>query len=220
AYKTSWGLKVPGSEHGWILGRFTDLVEKHIDALASFKALNVGKPFPATRSFDLGNSVDFIRYYAGWAGKVHGKTIQTTEKKMAYTQHEPWEVVAGIIPWNTSLMMLMMKLAPALAIGNTIVIKTLELTPFTALFVADLLNEAGIPPGAVNIINKYSIGAAIASYPNINKISFTESTITGQKILKAAAELNMKEVMLELEEKSPTIIFNNADLDQAVKWAV
>ncbi|KXN81421.1 Aldehyde dehydrogenase [Leucoagaricus sp. SymC.cos] len=220
AYNTSWGLKVPGSERGRILGKFADLLEKHIDALASLEALNVGKPFLAAKS-DLAGCVGLVRYYAGWADKIHGKTIETTEKKMAYTRQEPWGVVGAILPWNVPLLMAMMKLGPALATGNAIIIKTSELTPFTALYAADLLNEAGVPPGVVNIVNGYgnTAGAAISLHHDINKISFTGSTLTGRKILKAAAESNMKAVTLELGGKSPTIIFDDANVDQAIKWA-
>lgn len=147
--------------------------------------------------------------------------METTENKLAYTRHEPYGVVGQIIPWNFPMAMLSWKIGPALATGNTIVLKPSEITPFTALRVADLINEAGFPPGVVNIVNGYgpTVGQAIAEHSLIEKIAFTGSTLTGRKILKASAETNLKVVTLELGGKSPTIIFDDADLEQAVKWA-
>ncbi|KAF5346533.1 hypothetical protein D9756_010088 [Leucocoprinus leucothites] len=221
AFKTSWGLKVPGAERGRILNRFADLLEKHNDELAALEALNVGKPFLPSKMWEMAHIVNIVRYFAGWADKIHGKTIETNDKKMAYTRHEPWGVVAAIVPWNYPLAMAVCKVAPALAAGNTVILKPSELTPLSALFIADLLNEAGFPPGVVNIVNGYghSVGSALSLHPNIDKISFTGSTITGRRILKAAADSNLKAVTLELGGKSPTIIFDDADLDQAIKWA-
>ncbi|KXN88376.1 Aldehyde dehydrogenase [Leucoagaricus sp. SymC.cos] len=145
--------------------------------------------------------------------------IETNEKKLAYTRHEPWGVVGAIVPWNVPLVM--SKIAPALATGNTVILKPSEITPLTALFLADLLNEAGVPPGVVNVVNGYghTVGSALSTHPNIDKITFTGSTLTGRKILKAAAESNLKDVTLELGGKSPTIVFDDVDLDQAIKWA-
>ncbi|KAJ3569879.1 hypothetical protein NP233_g4766 [Leucocoprinus birnbaumii] len=221
AYKTSWGLKVPGAQRGRILSKFADLLEKHNDELAALESLNVGKPFLASKMFEVSNTVNIVRYFAGWADKIHGKTIETNDKKMAYTRHEPWGVVGAIVPWNFPLSMAICKLAPALAAGNTVILKPSEFTPLTALFVADLLNEAGVPPGVVNVVNGYgySVGSAMSSHPNIDKISFTGSTLTGRRILKAAADSNLKAVTLELGGKSPTIVFDDADVEQAVKWA-
>ncbi|KXN92884.1 Aldehyde dehydrogenase [Leucoagaricus sp. SymC.cos] len=223
AFKTTWGLKVPGSEQGRILSKLADLLEKHSDELAAFEALNVGegsgKPFLLTQRYKVPCSVKIVRYYAGWADKIHGQMIETNEKKLAYTRHEPWGVVGAIVPWNVPLVM--SKIAPALATGNTVILKPSEITPLTALFLADLLNEAGVPPGVVNVVNGYghTVGSALSTHPNINKITFTGSTLTGRQILKAAAESNLKDVTLELGGKSPTIVFDDVDLDQAIKWA-
>ncbi|KXN80716.1 Aldehyde dehydrogenase [Leucoagaricus sp. SymC.cos] len=221
AFKTTWGLRVPGIERARVLSKFAELLDKHANALTALESLNVGKPFPVTRQLELTMSVNVVQYFAGWADKIHGKTIETNEKKLAYTRHEPWGVVGAIVPWNGPLMMAVMKIAPALATGNTVVLKPSEITPFTALFIADLLNEAGVPPGVVNIVNGYgnTVGSAISSHPNIDKITFTGSTLTGRKILKAAAESNLKAVTLELGGKSPTIVFDDVNLEQAVKWA-
>nr|ADY86395.1 aldehyde dehydrogenase [Tricholoma vaccinum] len=221
AYKTSWGLKCPGSVRGKLLNKLVDLLEANADEFSALESLNVGKTFAMSKMADVGGSISILRYYAGWADKVHGQTVETNENKLAYTRHEPYGVVGQIIPWNFPLVMLACKVGPALATGNTIVLKPSEITPLTALKFAGLLNEAGIPPGVVNIINGYgqTVGDAISHHPLIEKVAFTGSTVIGRKILKASAESNLKVVTLELGGKSPTIIFDDADLDQAVKWA-
>ncbi|KAJ3569323.1 hypothetical protein NP233_g5124 [Leucocoprinus birnbaumii] len=221
AFKTSWGLKVPGSQRGRILDKFADLLESHSEELAALLSLDVGKPFSSTRQFEVSTAVKIVRYYAGWADKIHGKTIETNERKLAYTRHEPFGVVGAIIPWNSPLISAVGKLAPAIATGNTVILKPSELTPLTTLFIADLFNEAGFPPGVLNLVNGYghTVGSALSLHPNVDKISFTGSTLTGRNILKAAAESNLKSVTLELGGKSPTIVFNDAVLDQAIKWA-
>jgi len=203
------------------LGKLADLLEQHIDELAALESLNVGKPLLAAKNGDIRSTINTIRYYAGWADKIHGKTIETTENKMAYTRHEPYGVVGAITPWNFPLSMVSWKIGPALATGNTVILKPSEITPLTALYLADLINKAGFPPGVLNIVNGYgsTVGSAIAAHPSIMKVAFTGSTITGRKILKASAESNLKKVTLELGGKSPTIIFDDADLEQAIKWA-
>ncbi|KAF9053883.1 aldehyde dehydrogenase [Hymenopellis radicata] len=221
AYKTSWGLKVPGSVRGKLMNKLADLIEKHTDEFAALESLNVGKPFLITKAHEMASVVATIRYYAGWADKIQGKTIETTDQKLAYTRHEPYGVVGQIVPWNFPLSMISWKIGPALATGNTIVLKPSELTPLTALRLADLVIEAGFPPGVLNIVNGYgmTVGQAISENPIIEKIAFTGSTLTGRKIQEAAARSNLKTVTLELGGKSPNIIFDDADLDQAVKWA-
>nr|ALG75773.1 aldehyde dehydrogenase 3 [Tricholoma vaccinum] len=220
AYKTSWGLKCPGSVRGKLLNKIADLIEANADEFTALEALDVGKMFGTARNSDVGSAIGYFRYYGGWADKVHGQTIETNENKVAYTRHEPYGVVGQIIPWNFPLSILCCKVAPALATGNVVVMKPSEITPLTALKFAGLLNEAGIPPGVVNIVNGYgqTVGEAISHHPHIDKISFTGSTITGRKVLKASAETNLKDVTLELGGKSPSIVFDDADLDQAVKW--
>ncbi|KAG7097950.1 hypothetical protein E1B28_005261 [Marasmius oreades] len=221
AYKTSWGLKVPGTERGRILNKLADLIEKNTDEIAALESLNVGKPYLVSKHMDIPNTVSTFRYYAGWADKIQGKTIETNESKFAYTRHEPYGVVGQIIPWNFSASSLAIKLAPALATGNVCVLKPSEVSPLTAQKIAGLLNEAGIPPGVVNIINGYgnTVGAAISSHLKIAKVAFTGSTLTGRKIQEASAKSNLKVVTLELGGKSPNIIFEDADFEQAVKWA-
>ncbi|KAF7760325.1 hypothetical protein Agabi119p4_11001 [Agaricus bisporus var. burnettii] len=221
AYKTSWGLKVPGSERGKLMAKLADLVEQHADELAALEALNGGKPFYMAKLGDIALVIKALRYYAGWADKIHGKTIETNENKMAYTRHEPYGVVGAITPWNAPLGSIGMKITPLLATGNVAVLKPSEFTPFTALYFANLINEAGFPPGTVNIINGYgnTVGGAIAMHPSIRAIGFTGSIVTGRKILKASAESNLKKVALELGGKSPAIIFDDADLEEAIKAA-
>ncbi|KAG5645864.1 hypothetical protein DXG03_005206 [Asterophora parasitica] len=221
AYKTSWGLKCPGTVRGKLLNKLADLIEANIDEFAALESLDVGKVFVKAKAQDIQGAIEVIRYYAGWADKIQGKTIESNEKKFTYTRHEPYGVVGQIIPWNFPMGMLSWKIGPALATGNTVVLKPSEVTPLTALRLADLVNEAGFPPGVLNIVNGYghTVGQAIAEHPSIEKVAFTGSTLTGRKILKASAETNLKVVTLELGGKSPTIIFDDADLDQAVKWA-
>ncbi|KAF9261848.1 aldehyde dehydrogenase [Marasmius fiardii PR-910] len=221
AFKTKWGYKVPGSERGRLLGKLADLMEANLNEFAALESLNVGKPFTVSKMFDVKGSIAVFRYYAGWADKIHGKTIETNENKFAYTRHEPYGVVGQIVPWNFPLAMLSHKIAPAVATGNCCILKPSEITPLTALKFAGLVNEAGFPPGVINIVNGYgnTVGSALASHPEIRKIAFTGSTLVGRKIQEASAKSNLKVVSLELGGKSPNIIFDDADFEQAVKWA-
>uniref|UniRef100_A0A8H7XU94 Aldehyde dehydrogenase domain-containing protein n=1 Tax=Psilocybe cubensis TaxID=181762 RepID=A0A8H7XU94_PSICU len=221
AYKTSWGFRCPGAERGKLLNKLADLLEKNIDEFAALESLNTGKVYMYSKLSDIGSTIRVLRYYAGWADKNQGKVIETKETKLAYSRHEPYGVVGQIIPWNFPMAMLSWKIGPALATGNTIVLKPSEVTPLTALRLCDLINEAGFPPGVVNIVNGYghTVGQAISEHPLIEKVAFTGSTLTGRKILKASAETNLKVVTLELGGKSPTVIFDDADLDLAIKWA-
>ncbi|KAJ8483087.1 hypothetical protein ONZ45_g14722 [Pleurotus djamor] len=220
AYKTAWGLKVPGSARGLILNKLANIIEANTDELAALETLNVGKLYKYAKG-DIAGAVRTFRYYAGWADKVQGKTLETNESKMAYTRHEPYGVCGQIVPWNFPILMLAWKIAPALATGNTVVLKPSEVTPLTALKFASFLNEAGVPPGVVNIVVGlgHTAGQAISEHPNIAKVAFTGSTLVGRKIMEAASRTNLKVVTLELGGKSPNIIFDDADLEQAVKWA-
>jgi aldehyde dehydrogenase (NAD+) len=221
AFETSWGTKVPGSERGKLLLKLADLIEKHADELAHLETLDNGKTLMWSSAFDIPQAAATIRYYGGWADKIQGNTIEVDDTVLAYTQHEPIGVVGQIIPWNFPIYMLSWKIGPALATGNTIVFKPSEFTPLTALRVCHLINEAGFPPGVVNIVVGYgkTAGTAIAAHPKIEKVAFTGSTPVGRSIMTAAANSNLKKVTLELGGKSPNIIFEDADLDQAVRWA-
>ncbi|KAK0214433.1 aldehyde dehydrogenase [Armillaria fumosa] len=219
-YKTSWGLRCPGPQRGKLLSKLADLIEQHADELAALETLNVGKPFMAAKNVDVTGTVEVLRYFAGWADKIHGKVIETNEDKLSYTRHEPYGVVGQIIPWNFPMLMAGWKLGPALATGNTVVLKPSEVTPLTAQRLCDFIIEAGFPPGVVNVINGYghTVGQAISEHPDIFKVAFTGSTLVGRKIQEASAKSNLKAVTLELGGKSPCIIFNDANIEQAVKW--
>ena len=166
-------------------------------------------------------TVACYRYFAGWADKVHGKTIPIDGDFLCYTRHEPIGVVGQIIPWNFPMLMMAWKLAPALATGNTVVLKPAEQTPLSALRIGELILEAGFPDGVVNVLPGFgpTAGAAIARHMDVDKVAFTGSTEVGHLIMEAAAKSNLKPVTLELGGKSPNIIFADVDLDEAVEGA-
>jgi aldehyde dehydrogenase (NAD+) len=170
---------------------------------------------------DVAATVGCFRYFAGWADKVQGKTIPIDGDYFCYTRHEPVGVVGQIIPWNFPMLMLAWKLAPALATGNTIVMKPAEQTPLSALRIGELIVEAGFPEGVVNLLPGFgpTAGAAIASHMDVDKVAFTGSTEVGHLIMEAAAKSNLKRVTLELGGKSPNIVFADTDLDEAVEGA-
>ena len=196
------------------------LVDKHAETLATIETWDNGKPYSVALGEDIAEVASTLRYYGGWADKLHGEVINTSLDKFAYTLREPVGVCGQIIPWNYPLAMAAWKLGPALACGNTVVIKAAEQTPLSILYFAQLIKEAGFPPGVVNILNGYGkdAGAAIASHLDIDKIAFTGSTATGRNIMKMAS-INLKNITLETGGKSPLIVFHDANLDQAVKWS-
>jgi aldehyde dehydrogenase (NAD+) len=200
--------------------KFADLIEKHREVLATLETWDNGKPYSVALNEDLGEVVSVIRYYGGYADKIHGQTISTTSQKFAYTLRQPIGVCGQIIPWNYPLAMAAWKLGPALACGNTVVIKAAEQTPLSILYLASLIKDAGFPPGVINVLNGYGkdAGAAIASHLDIDKVAFTGSTLTGKQIMKTAS-VNMKNITLETGGKSPLLVFDDADLEQAAKWA-
>ncbi|KIW07282.1 uncharacterized protein PV09_02136 [Verruconis gallopava] len=214
----SW-RDLPGTDRGDLMFKLVKLVEEHREILATIETWDNGKPFSVALDEDLGDVISTLKYYAGYADKIHGQVIETTPSKLAYTIREPIGVCGQIIPWNYPLSMAGWKLGPALACGNTVVIKAAEQTPLSILYLANLIKEAGFPPGVVNILNGYGrvAGAAIASHMGIDKIAFTGSTATGKEIMKLAS-VNMKNITLETGGKSPLLVFDDADLDQAVKW--
>lgn len=179
-----------------------------------------GKPYSVSVADDLGEVINTFRYYAGWADKIHGQTIGTTHEKFAYTLRQPIGVVGQIIPWNFPLAMAAWKLGPALACGNTVVLKPAEQTPLSILYMASLFKEAGFPPGVVNILNGIGrvAGTPLVTHPGVDKVAFTGSTTTGKEIMKMAAG-TMKNITLETGGKSPLVVFGDADLEQAAKWA-
>lgn len=215
-----------GAERGHLLWALADRLERHADELAELETLDNGKPLRTARQGDLPQAVKHLRYYAGWASKLEGSTIPVSlPNEFVYTLREPMGVVGLIIPWNFPLLMAVWKLAPALATGNTCLLKPAEETPLTALRLGELMLEGGFPPGVVNILTGPGVptGAALSAHPGIDKVAFTGSTEVGRKIMAAAAGSNLKRVSLELGGKSPNVIFADADLDKAIKgatWAV
>ncbi|KAI8333635.1 aldehyde dehydrogenase domain-containing protein [Chlamydoabsidia padenii] len=216
AFKNVW-RKVPAAQRGRYINKLADLMERDIDELATLEALDNGKSFVVARDVDVTDSIACFRYFAGWADKIHGDTIETTFDKMCYTLHEPIGCVGAITPWNYTIMMPAWKLAPALAAGNTIVLKTSELTPLAMLKVAELIKEAGFPPGVVNIITGEGsvAGAYLSTHRGVNKMAFTGSTVTGRRILESSSKSNLKKVQLELGGKSAQIVCADADLENA-----
>ncbi|BAT76109.1 Aldehyde dehydrogenase family 2 member [Vigna angularis] len=213
--------KMSAYERSRILLRFADLVEKHNDELAALETWNNGKPYEQAAKSEVPLFVRLFHYYAGWADKIHGLTVPADGDYHVQTLHEPVGVAGQIIPWNFPLIMFAWKVGPALACGNTIVLKTAEQTPLTALFVAKLFHEAGLPEGVLNVVSGYgpTAGAALASHMDVDKLAFTGSTDTGKVVLELAARSNLKPVTLELGGKSPFIVFDDADVDKAVELA-
>eukprot|EP00063_Salmo_salar_P068251 XP_014043086.1 PREDICTED: retinal dehydrogenase 2-like [Salmo salar] len=209
------------SDRGLLLNRLADLVERDRLRLATLEALDSGKIFLMAYFVDLMATVKTLRYYGGWADKIQGKTIPVDGEYFTYTRHEPIGVCGQIIPWNFPLMMTAWKLGPALACGNTVVLKPAQQTPLTCLYIGSLVKEAGFPPGVINILPGFgpTAGAAIASHMGIDKVAFTGSTEVGKLIQEAAGKSNLKRVTLELGGKNPNIIFADADLDLAVEQA-
>ncbi len=213
--------KMNASERGLLLLKLAELMEKHADELAQLESLDNGKPLSVARRVDVAKAIGCYRYFAGWADKVQGKTIPIDGNFFSYTRHEPIGVVGQIIPWNYPVLMQAWKLGPALATGNTVVLKPAEQTPLSALRIGELILEAGFPEGVVNILPGFgeTAGAALANHMDVDKIAFTGSTETGRLVLQAAARSNLKKVTLELGGKSPNIIFHDTDLDEAVEGA-
>src|SRR5229473_1681754 len=212
--------KMSASERGRLIWRLADLVEKHIDELAELETIDNGKPIFESRYVDMPMVIDVLRYYAGWATKIHGETVNTFETAFTYTLREPVGVVGLIIPWNFPLLLASWKLGPALACGCTIVLKPAEQTPLTTLRFGELAIEAGLPAGVLNIVTGGpETGKAIVSHAGIDKIAFTGSTAVGKEIMRSAAD-TLKRVTLELGGKSPNIVFADSDIDNAVKGAI
>ena len=198
-----------------VLFKLADLIKKNMSELAQLEALDAGKPV-AMASGEVWMAADVFRYYAGWPTKIFGETNPSDDNSFIYTLREPVGVCGGIIPWNFPLVMATWKVAPALACGNTIVLKPAEQTPLTAIRFAELALEAGVPEGVFNVITGFGddAGAGLAQHPDVDKIAFTGSTEVGRKILHAS-EGNLKRVSLELGGKSPNIVFADANLKRA-----
>jgi len=201
-----------------ILYKLAEIIEANKEEIGRIESLDSGKPLLGAINYDVMQTVNIFRYYAGWVDKIHGKTIPMEDGFFCYTSHEPIGVVGAIVPWNYPLMLAAWKVAPALAVGCTVVLKPAEFTPLSALLLGEYAVRAGLPPGVLNVVPGYgpTAGHALASHLLVDKIAFTGSTQTGRSILHAAANSNLKRVSLELGGKSPNILFDDADLERAI----
>ena len=216
--------RMNASDRGRLIWRIADLIEQHGDELAMLESLDNGKPYGVARVADVPLAADLFRYMAGWPTKIEGSTVPISAlpapgEYLAYTLREPVGVVGQIIPWNFPLLMAAWKLGPVLACGCTVVLKPAEQTPLSALRLGELLQEAGLPGGVVNIVTGFGdAGAALAAHDDVDKVAFTGSTEVGKLIVKASAG-NLKKVSLELGGKSPNVVYADADLDAAITGA-
>lgn len=226
AFHGEWS-KLTSYERTRMMLRLADLIDANLQTLAELEVLDNGLPLPLAQYTIAGYGAEFLRYYAGWATKIHGDTIPVSPagarngESLSFTRREPVGVVGAIIPWNAPIAMFILKLAPALATGCTLIIKPAELTPLTALKMCDLIREAGIPDGVVNVIPGLGqvAGAAMTAHPGISKIAFTGSTAVGKQIVQNSLG-NLKKVTLELGGKSPVVVFPDADLAQVVPGCI
>ncbi len=222
AFESGPWPKLTPAQRARLLWKLSDLIEQHAEELAQLETLDNGKPIKYSKAADIPLTVEHFRYFAGWATKLEGNTIPVSIPNMfTYTLREPVGVVGQIIPWNFPIQMAAWKLAPALACGNTVILKPAEQTPLSALRLGELILEAGFPEGVVNIVPGFgeTAGAALAAHPDVDKVAFTGSTEVGKKILQASVG-NLKRVTLELGGKSPNIIFPDADLKYAIRGAI
>ena len=212
--------KMTSSERGRLLWKLADLLEQNIEEFAELETLDNGKPIFESRYIDMPMVCDVFRYYAGWATKIHGETVNSFENAFTYTLREPVGVVGAIVAWNFPLTLASWKLGPALACGNTVVLKPAEQTPLTALRFGELALQAGLPAGVLNIVTGGpETGKALVQHKGVDKIAFTGSTVVGKEIMRGAAD-SLKRVTLELGGKSPNIVFADSDMNSAVKGAL
>lgn len=208
------------SDRGKVLLRLADLIRSNRETFITLEVQNNGKP-RREAEFDVDDAANCFEYYAGFASKIQGNTMPVPPGNFSYTVREPIGVCGQIVPWNYPLLMAVWKLAPALAAGNCVVLKTSEITPVSALYLSSLINEAGFPKGVVNIIcgDGPSAGAALTLHPMVDKIAFTGGTVTGKKIMQSAAE-TLKKVTLELGGKNPAIVFEDCDWERTLDWTL
>ncbi|MCA1591781.1 MAG: betaine-aldehyde dehydrogenase [Acidobacteria bacterium] len=220
AFEGKWS-KMSARDRGRLLYKLSQLIESKSQELAALETADNGKPIRESAYVDLPQVAENFEYFAGFATKIEGETIPVPGQMFNYTLREPLGVCGQIIPWNFPLLMAAWKLAPALAAGNTVVLKPAEQTPVTAMELGKLIQEAGFPDGVVNIVPGFgeTAGAALASHPGIDKIAFTGSTEVGKMIAHAAAD-NLTRVSLELGGKAPNIVFADANIEQAVSGAM
>jgi aldehyde dehydrogenase (NAD+) len=216
AFENGPWSKMDARDRGRLIAKLADLIEEEAGDLAALETLDNGKPIRESKGGDLPLTVDCLRYYAGWADKIHGQTIPIRGPYFCYTKREPVGVVGQIIPWNFPMLMTAWKWGPALAAGCTIVMKPAEQTPLSCLRLARLAQKAGIPDGVINVVPGYgpTAGAAIVKHPGVDKVAFTGEYKTAQIIMKDASQ-TLKRLTFELGGKSPNIIFSDANLDAA-----
>ncbi|RQZ19716.1 aldehyde dehydrogenase family protein [Burkholderia sp. Bp9031] len=223
AFTGPWQLTSP-ARRGELLNRLADLMQAHREELAQLESVSSGKLIGLSRSFEIDYSISFLRYYAGWATKIHGQTMQLSlpsasgEQYTGFTLRQPLGVVAGIVPWNFSIMIAVWKFGSALACGCTAVIKPSEFTPLTMLRVAELAIEAGIPPGTLNVVSGsgVTVGSALIAHPKVAKVTFTGSVPTGIGVGVAAMQAGLKHVTLELGGKNPAGFLRDFPVERTV----
>jgi len=221
AFESGPWPEMSASDRGRLLWKIGDLIDKYNEELGTLETLDNGKPIFESRQIDMPMVAEVFRYYAGWATKIHGETVPVRGPFLHYTLREPLGVVAAIVPWNFPLLLASWKVAPALAAGNTVVLKPASWTPLTALRFAEICQEAGVPDGVVNVVTGpgSTLGKALVRHPGVDKVAITGETRTGQEIVRDSAD-TLKRVTLELGGKSPNIVFADADLEGAVRGAM
>jgi acyl-CoA reductase-like NAD-dependent aldehyde dehydrogenase len=214
-----WG-QMSARERGRLIYKLGERLMARVDEVARLETLHNGKPITESRQIEIPMAAECLQYFAGWADKIAGETVPVKNKSLVYTLREPLGVVAAIVPWNFPLLLAMWKVAPALAAGNTVILKPASQTPLTAIAFGEIAREVGLPPGVLNVITGRgaTVGQAIVAHPGIDKIAFTGDTSTGRGIMRTAAD-TLKHITLELGGKSPNIVFPDADLDAAVRGA-
>src|SRR5437870_4543079 len=219
AFDGPWS-KVSARERGRIVWKIGEKLMEKADEIARLETLHNGKPIFESRQIEVPAAAECFQYFAGWADKIHGETIPVKGNFLTYTLREPVGVVAAIVPWNFPLLLTAWKVAPALACGNTVIVKPASQTPLTALALAEIAQDAGLPAGVLNVITGpgSTVGRMIVEHPGIDKIAFTGDTSTGKGIMKGSAD-TLKRITLELGGKSPNIVFPDADLDAALRGA-
>ncbi len=212
--------KLSARERGRLVWRIGEKLMERADDIARLETLHNGKPIFESRQIEVPAAAECFQYYAGWADKIHGETVPVKGNFLTYTLREPVGVVAAIVPWNFPLLLTSWKVAPALACGNTVIIKPASQTPLTALALAEIAHEVGLPPGVLNVVTGpgSQVGQMIVEHPGIDKVAFTGDTSTGKGIMRGSAE-TLKRITLELGGKSPNIVFPDADLDAAIRGA-
>ena len=212
--------KMSARERGRLVNRLSMRLMEKADDVARLETLHNGKPISESRNIEIPAAAECFEYYAGWADKVMGETIPVKGNHLTYTLREPIGVVAAIVPWNFPLLLAAWKVAPALACGNTVILKPASQTPLTALALGEIAVEVGFPPGVLNVLTGPGsvMGQALVEHPGIDKIAFTGDTTTGKAIMRSAAD-TLKTITLELGGKSPNIVLEDADLDAALRGA-